>query len=279
MQMSLCSVMPSPAALTSARWISSAITTLKRKSLTPPPPYSSGTSMPRNPLAPAAVNSSRSTMPACSHRSRFGTTSRSRNVANADAELLVGFVEQAALHRSLTTALHARRAIAPSGAIRTMRIVRIPPSVANANQRQLPSGGAVAVPGPEDRRAGRPPPAQADRPRRAKEGESLPSEAAPHGPVRDIPADAARGVPRTRGRAADHRPAGCPWRRERARSERHDGRPLRRSLPGARGAVAGRRARCPRRDRELRPPGSRPSVAPPTTSSDCATASPVRARR
>ena len=37
-QMSLCSVRPSPAALTSARCSSSAITTLKRKSRTPPPP-------------------------------------------------------------------------------------------------------------------------------------------------------------------------------------------------------------------------------------------------
>ena len=58
--------------------ISSAITVLNRKSGTPPPPYSSGTSIPRKPERPAVVNSSRGTIPAASHSSWCGTTSLSR---------------------------------------------------------------------------------------------------------------------------------------------------------------------------------------------------------
>src|SRR5438045_2609305 len=56
--MSLCRPMPRPKPATPARAASSLITTLKRKSSTPPPPYSSGTAMPRKPLAPAATRCS-----------------------------------------------------------------------------------------------------------------------------------------------------------------------------------------------------------------------------
>ena len=48
-----------PGAAASGAQDSSASTALNRKSATPPPPYSSGTSMPRKPGRPAVVNSSR----------------------------------------------------------------------------------------------------------------------------------------------------------------------------------------------------------------------------
>ena len=47
--MSLCSVMPRPAPPMPASASSSAITWLKRKSLLPPPPHSSGTAIPVKP--------------------------------------------------------------------------------------------------------------------------------------------------------------------------------------------------------------------------------------
>src|SRR3954454_16631210 len=75
--MSLCSVSPSPAALTPDSCTSSPITRLYRKSSTPPPPCSSGTAIPRNPCAPAAANTSRGTIPDSSHSRWCGTTSLS----------------------------------------------------------------------------------------------------------------------------------------------------------------------------------------------------------
>ena len=76
--MSLWRLMPKPKAVTPARAVSSAMTTLNRKSSTPPPPYSSGTAMPRKPSPPAAWKTSRGTILLCSHWPYCGTTSLSR---------------------------------------------------------------------------------------------------------------------------------------------------------------------------------------------------------
>ena len=74
-QTSLCSVSPTPKPPSESRKHSSPRTTLKRKSSTPAPPYSSGTCVAMNPLAPAAANTSRGTMPSRSHSSKCGATS------------------------------------------------------------------------------------------------------------------------------------------------------------------------------------------------------------
>ena len=97
-QMSLCRVRPSPAALSPARWISSAMTTLKRKSRTPPPPCSSGTSMPRKPAGAGggeqAPVDDAGLLPLLAVRHRLPLEER----AEGRPELLVGVVEQGALH-------------------------------------------------------------------------------------------------------------------------------------------------------------------------------------
>ena len=80
MQMSLCRLIPSPAPESGVRSISSVRTALKRKSRTPPPPYSSGTSIPSSPCRPAAANSSRGVAPAALHASTCGRISLSTNV-------------------------------------------------------------------------------------------------------------------------------------------------------------------------------------------------------
>src|SRR3954447_22103402 len=79
-QMSLCRLMPSPAPESGVRSSSSTSTALKRKSGTPPPPYSSGTSIPSNPCRPAAANSSRGVAPAALQASTCGRISLSTNV-------------------------------------------------------------------------------------------------------------------------------------------------------------------------------------------------------
>ncbi len=61
--------MANPGPLARALVISSLTTALNRKSRTPPPPYSSGAMNPSNPAAPAAVHTSRGTMPASSQLS------------------------------------------------------------------------------------------------------------------------------------------------------------------------------------------------------------------
>ena len=60
---------PPSASPTPERAASSLRTTLKRQSSTPGPPYSSGTSIERNPCAASLVKSSRGTIRACSHSS------------------------------------------------------------------------------------------------------------------------------------------------------------------------------------------------------------------
>ena len=65
-QMSLCSVRPSPAPPMPAAASSSASTTLNRKSSVPPPPHFSGIAIPRKPYLPAAANTSRGMIPAAS---------------------------------------------------------------------------------------------------------------------------------------------------------------------------------------------------------------------
>ena len=78
--MSLCRAIPSPAPASGVRSSSSPSTALNRKSGTPPPPYSSGTSMPRRPCLPAVVNSSRGVIPAALHSSTCGAISLSTKV-------------------------------------------------------------------------------------------------------------------------------------------------------------------------------------------------------
>jgi hypothetical protein len=70
---------PKPRPLAPARMISSASTTLKRKSFTPAPPYCSSTSKQSSPVVPAFRQTSRSTWPSFSHWSWKGLTSFSRN--------------------------------------------------------------------------------------------------------------------------------------------------------------------------------------------------------
>ena len=65
--MSLCSVIPRPLPATPASETSSETIWLKRKSSTPAPPYSSGTCIASSPFSAAAANSSRGTIPSCSH--------------------------------------------------------------------------------------------------------------------------------------------------------------------------------------------------------------------
>ena len=69
---------PTPAAQNS-----SFMTALNRKSVVPPPPYSSGAAMPRNPASPALRNIVLSTIPARSHPSTWGRTSFSTKARKA----------------------------------------------------------------------------------------------------------------------------------------------------------------------------------------------------
>src|SRR5271169_27951 len=70
---------PSPMPTDPVRNISSEMIWLKRKSLTPRPPYFSSNSQPIRPCLPAASHASRLTLPSRSHFSTFGTHSRSKN--------------------------------------------------------------------------------------------------------------------------------------------------------------------------------------------------------
>ncbi|CKO99332.1 Uncharacterised protein [Mycobacterium tuberculosis] len=65
--MSLCR--PKPIPLYRPAQVSSVMTVLYRKSALPPPPYSSGTAMPRNPCLPASSHTPRSTILVFSHSS------------------------------------------------------------------------------------------------------------------------------------------------------------------------------------------------------------------
>ena len=96
-QMSLCRVSPRPAPPVPAAWTSSRTTRLLRKSLTPPPPYSSGTSKPRKPCPPAEVKTSRGTMPARSQSSVRDDLSRQPR-SKAGPQLLVLVLEELTLH-------------------------------------------------------------------------------------------------------------------------------------------------------------------------------------
>ncbi len=75
--MSVCRDSDRPALDTAAYCASSTMIALNRKSSTPAPPNRSGAWKASSPCAPAAVNSDRSTIPASSQRSWWGTTSRS----------------------------------------------------------------------------------------------------------------------------------------------------------------------------------------------------------
>ena len=68
-----------PTPLARARVSSSISTVLNRKSRSPPPPYCSGIMKPSRPAWPAAIHSSRGTMPASSQLSWCGTISLSQN--------------------------------------------------------------------------------------------------------------------------------------------------------------------------------------------------------
>src|ERR1700736_1096613 len=61
---------------------SSVTIVLYRKSGLPPPPYSSGTAMPRKPCLPASSHTPRATILSRSHCSWWGATWRSRNDRN-----------------------------------------------------------------------------------------------------------------------------------------------------------------------------------------------------
>ena len=97
-QMSLCRVMPSMAPPVPARSTSSTITVLNRKSVTPPPPSSSGTSKARNPCRPASANTSRGTMPASSHSVVVGDDLLLEPAAEAGPQLLVLGLEEIPAH-------------------------------------------------------------------------------------------------------------------------------------------------------------------------------------
>ena len=93
--------MQAPALATPARLNSSVMTALKRKSGVPPPPYSAGAAMPRNPFSPALRNIALSTTPARSHVVVVGLDLLLDEGGEAFPEQLVGVVEQGALHKVL----------------------------------------------------------------------------------------------------------------------------------------------------------------------------------
>ena len=74
-QTSLCSVRPTPKPPSDSRKHSSLSTTLKRKSSTPAPPYSSATCVAMKPWLPASAKTSRGTIPSRSQSSKRGATS------------------------------------------------------------------------------------------------------------------------------------------------------------------------------------------------------------
>ena len=176
-QMSLCSVMPRPAALTSARCSSSAITTLKRKSATPPPPNSSGTSMPRNPLAPAAVNSrtvddSRTTPSARGAAPSPGRRTWRRQCGTARACRRTSRAARNGHYDAPRSRPGASRR--PSDLYDSRRVghTLVVRGIHRASlRRRIPQPrSGLAAAGAEDRRVGRRPAAQADRARRAPRG-------------------------------------------------------------------------------------------------------------
>ena len=99
--MSLCRPSPRPKPVAPTRAVSSPITTLKRKSSTPPPPYSSGIAIPTKPLAPAAANTSRGHDPVALPLVVVGYDLLLQEAPEAVPERLVLVVEQLAAHASV----------------------------------------------------------------------------------------------------------------------------------------------------------------------------------